>query len=161
MARSYIDRFIYSITKKPKHYKDVHNPPETSRDKLLRPQDARQVQYNKWSKSHQIYSGSYLPYRYNDLSKQGWKKIIKSNNKYETEHIRKSTGQHVLRHGRHVNKFGKIEPTHYHWINENAKKYSKKGVFLITTMIYLEMFVLAEVNNRTSNHIGEGEAKDE
>lgn len=126
MARSYIDRFIYSITKKPRHYIDVQNPPKTILEKLSRPQDARQVQYNKWSKSHQIYSGSYLPYRHKDLSKQGWIIIRRSSNKYDTEHIRKTTGQHVLRHGRHVNRYGNLEPTHYHWINHKAEKFSKK-----------------------------------
>ena len=56
-----IDRFIYSITKKPKHYVEVKNPPKTTAEKLSRPQDARQVQYNRWSKRYKMYSGSYLP----------------------------------------------------------------------------------------------------
>lgn len=51
MARSMIDKIIYSITKKPKHYVEVKNPPKTVREKLAHPQHARQVQFNRWSKS--------------------------------------------------------------------------------------------------------------
>ena len=126
MARSLIDKIIYSITKKPKHYIEVRNPPETIRGKLARPQDARQVQYNKWSKAHQVFSGSYLPYQVRDLEHRGWETKRDSKNAYETEHFRKSTGQHVLRHGRHINKNGQLEPTHYHWKNPDSKKLSKK-----------------------------------
>ena len=43
MARSLIDKIIYSITKKPKHYVEVKNPPKTAKEKLSRPQDARQI----------------------------------------------------------------------------------------------------------------------
>ena len=49
--RSWIDRLIYRITKKPKCYKEVKNSPKTVADKLLHPQDARQVQYNNWCKA--------------------------------------------------------------------------------------------------------------
>lgn len=49
--RRMIDRFIYSITKKPTPYVEVKNPPKTVKEKLARPQDARQVQYNRWSSS--------------------------------------------------------------------------------------------------------------
>ena len=125
MERSFIDKLIYSITKKPKHYVEVRNPPRTAKEKMQRPQDARQMQYNRWSRAHQVYSGSYLPYRIQDLEKRGWSNEQKSSNKYETEHVRKSTGQHVLRHGRHLNRKGEIEPTHYHWKNLNAKKTAK------------------------------------
>ena len=126
MARQSIDRYIYSITKKPKHYVEVKNPPKTRKEKLARPQDARQLQYNRWSKARQIYSGSYLPYQSKELSRQGWRTFNKSHNAYETEHIRKSTGPHVLRHGRHVNRKGILEPTHYHWKNLMTKGLSKK-----------------------------------
>ena len=126
MARSLIDKVIYAITKKPQHYVEVKNPPKTAREKLARPQDARQVQYNKWSKHHQVYSGSYLPYQTRELENRGWETERRSKNAYETEHIRKSTGQHVLRHGRHVNNKGKIKKTHYHWKNPDSKKLSKK-----------------------------------
>ena len=51
MARSLIDKIIYSITKKPKHYVEVKNPPKTVKEKLSRPQDARQMQYNELVKS--------------------------------------------------------------------------------------------------------------
>lgn len=124
--RRMVDRFIYSITKKPKHYVEVKNPPKTAKEKLARPQDARQVQYNRWSRAHQVYSGSYLPYQEKELKKRGWSTERRSDNAYETEHIRKSTGQHVLRHGRHINRHGRLEPTHYHWKNPDSKKLSKK-----------------------------------
>ena len=39
MARSLIDKIIYSITKKTKHYVEVKNPPKTAQEKLARPQD--------------------------------------------------------------------------------------------------------------------------
>ena len=32
MARSLIDKIIYSITKKPRHYVEVKNPPKTERE---------------------------------------------------------------------------------------------------------------------------------
>lgn len=79
MARSLIDKIIYSITKKPKHYVEVKNPPKTTIAKLARPQDARQVQYNKWSKRYKIYSGSYLPENDRRLLKKAGK--IKSHYK--------------------------------------------------------------------------------
>ena len=121
-----VDRIVYSTTKKPRHYVEVRNPPRTPIEKLKRPQDARQMQYNRWSTAHQIYSGSYLPYRMADLKKRGWTTKHPSKNSYESEHIRKSTGQHILRHGRHRNDRGKVEPTHYHWKNPAAEKLSKK-----------------------------------
>lgn len=127
MARSLIDKIIYSITKKPKHYAEVKKPPKTAKEKLARPQDARQMQYNRWSKSHQVYSGSYLPYQRKELEKRGWRTEHRSDNACETEHIRKSTGQHVLRHGRHINRSGQLEPTHYHWKNPNAERLPKKA----------------------------------
>jgi hypothetical protein len=121
-----IDAWVYNNSKKPKHYKEVHNPPKTDEEKRNRPQDARQIQYNNWSKFFQVYSGSYLPYQAKELSCRGWIVQHKSNNSYETEHIRKSTGQHVLRHGRHVNVRGVLEPTHYHWKNPKADSFPKK-----------------------------------
>ncbi|MBO5899086.1 MAG: hypothetical protein J6R04_08760 [Clostridia bacterium] len=84
------------------------------------------MQYNEWSKARQVYSGSYLPYQAKELDKRGWKSLHPSKEPYDTEHIRKSTGQHVLRHGRHKNQKGEIEPTHYHWKNPDAAGLSKK-----------------------------------
>lgn len=123
-----IDKLIYRITKKPECYKEVKNPPKTVIDKLLRPQEARQEQYNKWSKARQVYSGSYLPYRPEELIKQGWKEknIPKNQASFNREYIRKSTGQEVLRHGSHSNTAGNIEKTHYHWKNLEANKLPKK-----------------------------------
>jgi len=71
-------------------------------------------------------SGSYLPYQIKDLVNRGWTTARPSANSYETEHVRKSTGQHVLRHGRHLNKNGIVEPTHYHWKNPATAHLSKK-----------------------------------
>lgn len=126
--KSWIDKLIYRATKKPKCYKEIRKPPKTVLDKLLRPQEARQEQYNKWSKAHQVYSGSYLPYRSEELIKQGWKEknIPKKQVSFNQEYIRKSTEQHILRHGRHRNRAGKIEKTHYHWKNPEAEKLTKK-----------------------------------
>lgn len=122
-----VDRFIYKITKKPKCYKEVKNPPKTILEKLFRPVDARQVQYNNWSKAHQVYSGSYLPYKGDELRKQGWKKITDKGNRttYNERYVRNSTGQEVLRHATHINERGKKEKTHYHWRNPESKNMPK------------------------------------
>lgn len=61
MITKLVDKLIYAITKKPAHYVEVQDPPKTVLEKLARPQDARQLQYNKWSKRYKVYSGSYLP----------------------------------------------------------------------------------------------------
>ena len=95
-----IDRFIYSITKKPKHYVEVKNPPKTTAEKLSRPQDARQVQYNRWSKRYKMYSGSYLPKDHKDLANKGWKKKN-------------------VRRGRFIN-------DHYHWYIWNRNYFGPK-----------------------------------
>ena len=94
MARSLIDKLIYSITKKPKHYVEVKHPPKTAIEKLARPQEARQMQYNKWSRRFKVYSGSYLPNDHNDLRKKGWKKKRASDNMHHI-YQRKSTNQSV------------------------------------------------------------------
>lgn len=126
--KSWIDKLVYRITKKPDCYKEVKNPPKTVVDKLLRPQEARQEQYNKWSKIHQVYSGLYLPYRAEELEKRGWikKAIPKNKSRFNEEFVRKSTGQEVLRHGRHKNNNGGIEKTYYHWKNPGAEKLPKR-----------------------------------
>ena len=128
MKKMSINQYIYSITKKPAHYVEMRNPPRTVKEKLARPQDARQLQYNRWSKQHQVYSGSYLPFRGEELLKRGWRyeNKNKSGESFNTEYIRKSTGQHVLRHGKHIDRrTGKPQPTHYHWKNPNAKRLPK------------------------------------
>ncbi|MGN0824625.1 MAG: hypothetical protein ACI4MB_06135 [Candidatus Coproplasma sp.] len=116
MARSLIDRLVYRITQKPTHYKEVKNPPKTIIGKLLRAQDARQVQYNNWSKAHKVYSGSYLPKEGKKLEKQGWVNengnIMKNNkpNNSTTFYRRKSTNQWVR------NDTAKND-SHWHWYN--------------------------------------------
>lgn len=109
MARSFIDKIIYSITKKPKHYVEVKTPPRTAREKLARPQDARQMQYNKWSKRYKIYSGSYLPENDRRLLKKGWedKKPLQNGGMIMQ---RKSTGQ-TIRSDWHS------QSHHYHWLD--------------------------------------------
>ena len=128
MAKSWIDKIIYKITEKPECYKEVKNPPKTALSKLLRPQDSRQVQYNNWSKALQIYSGSYLPYSGKELIKQGWENVLIQQNKatFNQEFIKPSTGQKVLRHGRHTKKSGTSTKTHYHWKNPDAENLAKK-----------------------------------
>ena len=110
-----IDRLIYSVTKKPKHYVKVKNPPRTAKEKLSRPQDARQMQYNRWSERYKIYSGSYLPNDHSDLTKKGWRKKKASDN---THHIyqRRSTNQTVRHDDERVKKDGTIAPSHWHWL---------------------------------------------
>ena len=115
MARSLIDKIIYSMTKKPKHYVEVKNPPKTAREKLARPQDARQMQYNRWSKRYKMYSGSYLPNNHNDLNKKGWNKKRASDNMHHI-YQRKSTNQTVRHDDERINKNGTIIPSHWHWL---------------------------------------------
>ena len=126
MARSLIDKIIYSITKKPKHYVEVKNPPQTAKEKLSRPQDARQAQYNKWSKRYKIYSGSYLPENDRRLLKKGWedKKPLQNGGMIMQ---RKSSGQ-TIRSECHS------KPHHYHWldfwekpfVNSKHRKFKKR-----------------------------------
>lgn len=114
MARSMIDKFIYRITKKPKHCVEVRNPPKTALEKLARPQDARQMQYNQWSKRYKIYSGSYLPKNHSDLLQHGWKqkKISDADHHF---YQRKSTNQTIRYDDDRITPQGKFEKGHYHW----------------------------------------------
>ena len=109
MSKTLIDKIIYAITQKPRHYVEVKKPPKTVTEKLARPQDARQEQYNKWSRAHKVYSGSYLPKNDRKLIKKGWedKKLLSNGGKVMQ---RKSTGQ-TIRSESH----GK--PQHYHWLD--------------------------------------------
>lgn len=114
MARSYIDRFIYSITKKPKHYVKVKNPPRTIAEKLARPQAARQMQYNRWCKRYRIYSGSYLPKNPASLKRKGWKKKSISDSKHYF-YQRKSTNQTIRYDCDTYDRKGNFIKAHYHW----------------------------------------------
>lgn len=109
MARHWIDKLIYAITKKPKHYIEVKNPPKTAADKLANPQNARQMQYNLWSRRYKMYSGSYLPENDKRLLKKGWenKKLLRNGGSIMQ---RKSTGQ-TIRSDRHG------QSHHYHWLD--------------------------------------------
>jgi hypothetical protein len=111
--RSLVDRFVYKITSKPKHCVKVKNPPKTAFEKLSRPQDARQEQYNEWSRHFKVYSGSYLPKDDNKLLKKGW------SNRMGKIFQRKSTGQ-TVRSEQHVE-----TPKHYHWLNLWKKGFTK------------------------------------
>ncbi len=115
MKRNLLDRFIYSITKKPKHYVEVKNPPKTTREKLARPQDARQMQYNRWSKRYKMYSGSYLPNDHCELPKKGWRKKKASDDKHHI-YQRKSTNQTVRHDDERIKKDGSTVPSHWHWL---------------------------------------------
>lgn len=115
MAENLIDRIIYLITEKPKHYVEVRNPPKTAREKLARPQDARQMQYNRWSKHYKVYSGSYLPNEHSDLKKKGWSKKSVSDNMHHI-YQRKSTKQTVRHDDERVKKDGTTAPSHWHWL---------------------------------------------
>ncbi len=113
--RSLLDRFIYSITEKPKYYVEVKNPPKTVKDKIARPQDARQVQYNEWSKRFKIFSGSYLPNDHNELVGKGWQKKRVSDYKHHI-YQRKSTNQTVRHDDENLKKDGQLAPAHWHWL---------------------------------------------
>ena len=70
--KSFIDKIVYNMTSKPKHCVKVRKPPKTAFEKLSRPQDARQEQYNRWSRRFKVYSGSYLPKDEKKLLEKGW-----------------------------------------------------------------------------------------
>lgn len=115
-----IDRLIYKITKKPTCYVEVKKPPQTALEKLLRPQDARQVQYNNWSKAKKVYSGSYLPKDKNLLYNKGWTPIDDIGNENHKVIQRNSTNQ-MIRYDNHSDK-----PPHAHWLEWDKKGFTKK-----------------------------------
>ena len=44
MARNLIDKFVFSITKKPKHYVEVKNPPKTAKEKKSAKASSAQIE---------------------------------------------------------------------------------------------------------------------
>ncbi len=124
MKHTKTDVAIYAMTEKPTCYREVRNPPRTDAEKRARPQDARQVQFNRWCMAKKVFCGSYLPRHSEVLLHCGWEETEnsrKSKVPFNSEWRRKSTGQEILRHGYHVNRSGKAEQTHYHWENPEAK----------------------------------------
>lgn len=124
--RSWIDQLIYSTTQKPKHCVKVKNPPKTVLEKLRRPQDARQEQYNRWSKRFKVYSGSYLPPNPDDLLEKGWRKKKISEEKH-SYFQRNSTNQTVRYDKDRINSRGEYEKAHYHWYIWWKKFFGKKS----------------------------------
>ena len=158
MKTNIIDKFIYSITTKPKHYVELRNPPKTAIEKLARPQDARQMQYNRWSKRFKVYSGSYLPENDRKLLKKGWedKKHLQNGGKIMQ---RKSTGQ-TVRSDWHGN------PHHYHWLDFWEKPFSnsrhrkfKEKEFAGENVYYNQYGQLT--NRRNPEHHIYGDKKDD
>lgn len=148
MSLGFIDKIIYAITKKLKYYKEVKNPPKTPVEKLLRPQDARQVQYNNWSKARKVYSGSYLPKDGKKLEKQGWVNetpaaIDRSNPKKPTTYRRKSTNQWV-----------RDDKTHLHWYNWWKKKLPKNYMRgKKDDPVYLDKYGCPCIRNSPESHL--------
>ena len=126
--KSFIDKLIYHITKKPDCYKRVKNPPQTLLQKLLHPQQARQQQYNDWCIKYGVYCGSYLPENPNTLLKKGWNETTHPNNKTgdHRDFQRKSTKQ-TVRFDNQKYKNGKCEDKHYHWNNATTTQ-SKRAL---------------------------------
>ena len=158
MKRNWIDRFIYSITKKPTHYVEVRNPPKTAKEKLARPQDARQMQYNRWSKRYKMYSGSYLPENDRRLLKKGWedKKPLQNGGIIMQ---RKSSGQ-TIRSECHS------KPHHYHWLDfwekpfVNAKHRKFKNREFSQEKVYYNKFGQL-TNQHDPDHHLYGDRKDD
>ena len=121
MSIKFIDKLIYNTTKKPIEYKRVSNPPKTTLDKLLDPQNARQQQFNNWCKRKEVYCGSYLPENPDTLLKKGWKETTSPKNKTNKirEFQRNSTKQIVRYDDKKIVK-GKLEDEHYHWLREKS-----------------------------------------
>lgn len=116
----WIDKWVYNNSVKPNHYKRVKNPPKTILEKIMRPQDARQQQFNNWCKRFGVFCGSYLPQEHRKLLKKGWFDSTHPNGKIHrpdiVEYTRKSTNQKVVHHD-HKNGFDE----HYHWYNNHSK----------------------------------------
>lgn len=118
-----IEKIVYYTTDKPKYYKVVKNPPKNAIEKLIRRQDARQVQYNKWSRVHKVYSGSYLPENPEDLFKKNWtlQKVGNQNHRV----IQRNTTKQTVRYDYH-----KGDKPHAHWLdlwdkNISSNSYNK------------------------------------
>lgn len=118
--RKLVNQWVYKHSRKPEHYKRVKSPPKTISEKIKRPQDARQQQYNNWCKRYGVYNGSYLPENHKSLLRKGWEDITNPNGKKHrpdiTEYLRKSTQQKVVHHDE-KDGFDK----HYHWYNIRSK----------------------------------------
>ena len=146
MARHLIDRIIYAITEKPKHYIEVKNPPQTAFEKLARPQDARQIQYNKWSCAYKVYSGSYLPKDRNRLLKKGWKNETGNAIKYSKPNIpsvfyrRKSSSQWV-----------RCDGDHWHWYNWWSNTLDHKAIKKQADLYYDKYGEPCKRNSRESH----------
>ena len=123
MARSLIDKIIYAITQKPEHYVEVKNPPKTAKEKLDCPQDARQMQFNRWSKRFKVYSGSYLPENKCRLLQRGWEHetstVIKNN---------KQTNPSSFYRRKSSNQWVRNDREHWHWYNWWSRKFDRKAI---------------------------------
>lgn len=107
-------------------YVEVKNPPRTIFEILARREDARQMQYNRWSKRYRVYSGSYFPENHSRLLKKGWVYVKPLQNGGMVIQ-RKSSGQTIRSdwHGK---------PHHYHWldfwekpfVNARYRKFKKR-----------------------------------
>ena len=110
--QKFIDQWVYNHSKKPRHCVEVRNPPKTAKEKKARPQDARQIQYNKWSKHFKVYSGSYLPKDHNKLKKKGWEnatdKFVRNN---------KATNPSAFYRRKSTNQWVRNDQDHWHWYN--------------------------------------------
>ena len=152
MKRNIIDKFIYSITTKPTHYVEVRNPPKTTSEKLSRPQNARQVQYNRWSKWYKIYSGSYLPENDRRLLKKGWENktdsVVKNNKQSNPSKFyrRKSTNQWV-----------RNDTDHWHWYNWWQGEIDNKKLKKQNNMYYDKYGALCKKGSKESHIKGEAE----
>lgn len=150
MARSLIDRIVYKLSQKPEYYKEVRNPPVTAIEKLLRPQDARQGQYNSWSRAHHVYSGSYLPKDGKILENQGWvnetSNIITNN---------KNTNPSRFYRKKKTNQWVRNEKKHWHWYNWWKKEKLPKNFMRGSenAPVYLDKYGCPCVRNSKESHI--------
>ena len=147
-----IDHWVYAVTKKPKHYVDLRHPPKTALEKLSRPQDARQMQYNRWCRRFRIYSGSYLPTEPERLLKKGWEdktEEVTSQPPHETLpdfYRRKSTSQWVrFDHDK--------KPWHWHWYRCWSKKLDKVFLQQNESTMYYDRYGNECGRNDPSSHL--------
>lgn len=137
---SFIDRWVYRNSQKPKHYIEVKDPPKTVMEKFSRPQDARQMQYNKWCRRYKIYSGSYLPENDRRLLKKGWedKKYLKM--------VAKSCNTKAA--GKRSEAIGMADPTIIiGWIFGNSRLSTQSTESSNKKNLVAKMFIITNMEN--------------
>lgn len=129
----FIDKLIYRLTKKPKKYKRVKNPPKTILEKMLRPQDARQVQYNEWLKYHKKKTTQQAPTRARRKPAMLYQQRTQLPSVQEiSRSIEKKKEQTVQKSKKSRIEFGKYERSLIRELKKNKVKFTEEDIIFIT-----------------------------